>query len=146
MSLDLSTFNPDDMDTAQAAYFSHLHEEERERFRGAHYSPMFTFTEDSLDPQEISHSDWNHMCCSVETTIDEDDAYKIASDDNKAGQDHFAFVLSDARRKTEISVKKMTPSEFEKMLKAKKEESDSWPTKCFESGSEQVFPHEGSCL
>ena len=66
------------------------------------------------------------MCCSVETTIDEEDAYNIASDDNKAGQDHFAFVLSDARRKTEVSVKKMNPAEFEKMLKAKKEESDSW--------------------
>ena len=91
MSLDLSTFNPDDMDTAQAAYFSHLHEEERERFRGAHYSPMFTLTEDRPDPQAISHSDWDHMCCSVETTIDEEDAYKLASDDNKAGQDHFAF-------------------------------------------------------
>ena len=50
MNIYLSTFNPDDMDTAQAAYFSHLHEEERERFRGAHYSPMFTLTEDSLDP------------------------------------------------------------------------------------------------
>ena len=65
------------------------------------------------------------MCCSVETTIDEEDAYKFASDDNKAGQDHFAFVLSDARRKTEVAGKKMNPAEFETMPKAKEEESDS---------------------
>ena len=53
---------------------------------------MFHLAEDSLDPQSISRTDWNDMCCSVETTIDEDDAYKLASEDNKAGQDHFACL------------------------------------------------------
>ena len=104
MNLYLGDFNPNDMDTAQADYFSHLHEAERERFRVAHYSPMFSFSEDSLDPQTIGHADWDHMCCSVETTIDEDDAYKLADADNKAGQYNFAFVLSDARRQKQKSL------------------------------------------
>jgi hypothetical protein len=126
MNLDLSTFNLSDMDTAQMAYFSYLHEAERERCSGAHYSPMFHLAEDSLDPQSISRTDWNDMCCSVETTIDEDDAYKLASEDNKASQYHFAFVLSDVRRKTEGSVKKMTSAELEKIIIAKKGETYSW--------------------
>ena len=92
---------------ANDAYFVQLTDYSRE---AEYYLPTFTFTKDSKKASQIRGKQWEDIM--FETTVDvydEDlELFKSPTASPKDLTDHLAYMLSDAKRKTEVSLKNLT--------------------------------------
>ena len=120
---DLRPFVPDlespSLSTSGIAYAEHI----ARGFQRNHPQPCFQFSEDSLEPEEIK---WEDSVFSLELDVSREDVYKIMEYTTEESQNFISVLLADAKRKTEVSLKHMTPSYRIQMDKAKKFEVYSW--------------------
>jgi hypothetical protein len=103
-----------------AAYSDHLHLD-GVRHRG--YTPCFTVTEHSK-VKKAQQRQWKDTC--VEISMDWYDSDNQALSATEDFTDHFAYMLSDGRRKNEVNIHSLTADEKREMNSAKKIEADQW--------------------
>ena len=110
---------------ANDVYFAQLADYSRQL---DHYIPSFTYTEESKNPNQIRGQQWDDIM--FETSIDvydEDlELFKSTTATPADLQEHLAYMISDARRKTEVSLRNLTADERKLIEQAKDKEVDQW--------------------
>ena len=107
-------------DNVHAAYAAHLCMENAAH-RG--YQPNFVL-KNSKAIQQAHRRRWQETCVKIQTGWLEKDLQHLREAADSS--DHFVYMLSDGRRKNEVSVRTLTSEELRKMNQAKKLEADQW--------------------
>ena len=111
---------PPVVDSVATAYAIHL-----QTTHAAHrgYHPCFSVTSYG-GVQKAHRRRWHNTC--VEIGTDWRESYSRSLKTCSDFSNHYAMMLQDARRKTEVSVHTMTQDERKQMTEAKKLEADQW--------------------
>ena len=106
-------------------YFAQLADYSR---RIEQYLPAFTYDEGSKKPTQIRGKQWNDMPFETPMDVyDEDlELFRSASSSPADLEEHLSYMISDARRKTEVSLRNLTADERKLMEEAKDKEVDQW--------------------
>ncbi len=108
---------------ANDVYFAQLTEYSRST---ECYLPSFTFAEDSKRASQIRGKQWDNIMFETSVDIYDDDIEFFKSASSTDSTDHLAYILSDSRRKAEVSLRNLTKEERTLMEEAKDKEVDQW--------------------
>ena len=122
---DVRTIASNQGQNANDVYFAHLTNHSR---KTDGYVPTFSYAKGSKKASQIRGKAWGDIMFEADVDVYEEDMALFASPMTSAAHvsEHFGFMLSEARRKTEVSLRSLTAQERRLMEEATDKEVDQW--------------------